>query len=68
MCTLGFLSGIAKRQATFLIRAHQHLPWQAVSELQEVGQVEAGEVFEQTIEIQFDGTPLRLRRAVLRLA
>jgi len=68
MCTLGFLSGIAKRQATFLIRAHQNLPWQAVSELQEVGQVEAGEVFEQTIEIQFDGTPLRLRRAVLRLA
>ena len=68
MCTLGFLCGIAKRQSTFLIRAHQNLLWQAVSELQKVGQVEAGEVFEQTIEIQFDGTPLRLRRAVLRLA
>lgn len=39
MCTLGFLSGIAGRDAAFAIREHQNLPWEAVSDLQSVGQV-----------------------------
>ena len=67
MCTLGFLGGIARREAAFVIREHKHLPWEAVSELQPAGQVEAGSVFEQGIQIQHDGEPLRLRRVVLRL-
>ena len=68
MCTLGFLAGIAQREAAFAIREHQNLPWEAVSDLQPAGQVEAGEVLEQTIEIQHCGERLRLRRVVLRLA
>ena len=67
MCTLAFLSGIAQRQAAFLIREHKNLPWEAVSDLQSVGSVKAGKVFEQTIQIQHNGQPLRLRRVVLRL-
>jgi hypothetical protein len=68
MCTLAFLCGIAQREAAFLIREHKNLPWEAVSALQSAGQVEAGEVFEQTIQIQHNGEFLRLRRVVLRLS
>ena len=68
MCTLGFLTGIAEREAAFAIREHQNLPWEAVSDLQPAGQVEAGAVLEQMIEIQHHGERLRLRRVLLRLA
>ena len=67
MCTLDFLGGIAQRQAFFLMREHQNLPWQALSDLERVGQVDAGEVWEQTIQIQVAGVTLSLRRVVLRL-
>ncbi|MEN8445039.1 MAG: transposase [Cyanobacteria bacterium J06555_13] len=67
MCTLAFLVSIAQRRAAFLIREHKNLPWEAVSDLQSAGSVEAGEVFEQTIQIQHNGESLRCRRVVLRL-
>lgn len=68
MCTLEFLSGIAQRQAAFVIREHQNLPWQAVDELQSVAVVAAGELWEQTIQIDYQGYVLPLRRIVLRLS
>ena len=40
MCTLDFLGGIAQRQSAFVIREHQNLPWQALSELQSVADVD----------------------------
>lgn len=67
MCTLEFLFGIAQRQASFVIREHKTLPWQAVSELQAVGRVEGGELWEQRLEIVKDERCLPLRRVVLRL-
>ena len=67
MGTLGFLFGIAQRQAAFVIREHQNLPWRAVSELKFIQTVESGELFEQEIEIEQDGTHLTVRRVVLRL-
>jgi Transposase DDE domain len=67
-CTLGFLFGVARRQAFFLVREHQNLPWRAVDELRRVGRTETGEVWEQTVEAEDDsGTVLRLRRVVLKL-
>ena len=68
MCTLEFLSGIAQRQSAFVIREHQNLPWQALDELQSVAVVEAGELLEQPIQIEFQEQVLRLRRIVLRLS
>lgn len=68
MCTLEFLSGIAGWQSAFVIREHQNLPWQGLSELRSVGVVEAGEVFEQEVKIEFEGNRLNLRRIVLRLS
>ena len=67
MCTLGFLSGIAKRDATFVIREHQNLPWEAVSELKSVGLVKSGELLEQWIQIEYEEERLRIRCVVLRL-
>jgi len=68
MCTLEFLTGIAQRQSAFVIRAHQNLPWQPLDELQSVAVIAAGELFEQTIEIEYQDHILQLRRIVLRLS
>lgn len=51
MSTLGFLLGVHQRQADLIIREHKTLPRQAVSQLQACGQVETGDLFEQTITI-----------------
>jgi len=67
MCTLDLLMSMAQRQAAFIIREHQKLPWQAIDKLEHVGQVEAGDVWEQPIQIQQGEETLRLRRIVLRL-
>jgi hypothetical protein len=68
MCTLEFLTGIARRQSAFGIREHQNLPKQAVSPLQSMAVIEAGEVFEQEVMIEYEGSSLTLRRIVLRLS
>lgn len=68
MCTLDLLSGIDDRQAAFVIREHQNLPWHAVSEPNGVTRVEAGEVLEQAIELRHLGSVLTLRRIILRLS
>jgi hypothetical protein len=65
MCTLDFLRGIDERQATFVIREHQGLPWQPLDDLACVSQTEAGELWEQAIAIQSAGVAVKLRRIVL---
>jgi hypothetical protein len=60
MCTLEFLTGIAQRQSAFVIRLHQNLPWQALSDLQWVAEVEVGQLWEQRINIEYQGQPLQL--------
>jgi hypothetical protein len=67
MCTLGFLFGLHNRQAAFLIREHKTLPWQAMSELKEIGETETGQVWEQMIAISKDGQSLQLRRVIVKL-
>jgi Transposase DDE domain len=67
MCTLDFLSGIAGRQASFIIREHLNLPWTAMAELKFCGRVEGGELWWQPIEITRGLETVRLRRIVLRL-
>ena len=49
MCILAWLMGVAQRQAAFIVREHQNLPWQALGELERVGPLEAGEVSEQRV-------------------
>jgi IS4 transposase len=67
-CTLGFLFGVAQRQGFVLVREHKGLPWQATSQLRDMGRTETGAVSEQEVEItDADGQRLRLRRIVIRL-
>jgi hypothetical protein len=68
MCTLDFLRGIDERQAAFVIREHQGLPWQPLDDLEWVSQTEAGALWEQAIEIQSAGVAVKLRRIVLKLS
>jgi IS4 transposase len=68
MCTLKFLSGIAERDAAFVIREHQNLPFEALEDLQPVSMIDSGEVLEQAIAIEYEGQRLELRRVVLRLS
>ena len=68
MCTLEFLTGIEQRQSAFVIREHQNLPWEPLSELEFVGVVEGGELFEQQVQIHYGDYRLSLRRIVLRLS
>ena len=67
LCTLGFLFGLHQRQASFVIRHHGKLPYQALAELQEVGRSESGVVLEQPITLQQEERSMTLRRIVVRL-
>jgi IS4 transposase len=67
-CTRGFLFGVHNRDAYVLVREHENLPWQAVTQLQRQGRTERGEVWQQTVRVSNDnGEVLFLRRIVIRL-
>ncbi len=68
-CTLGFLFGIAERQACFVVRQHQNLPWQAVTGLEYAGESDGVEVWEQKVRLDDPrtGETLIVRRLELRL-
>ena len=66
-CTRSALMGIAQRQAYFIIRAHQRLPWVALEPLKVVSSSATGKVFEQPVTITYEGTCLTLRRVVVKL-
>lgn len=67
MCTQGFLFGLCKASADFLIREHKSLPQEPLGELEFKGNVETGSVFEQTVALTYEGICLKVRRIVLRL-
>ena len=67
LCTTGFLFGLESRQAAFIIRQHQNLPWQEETELVWQGDTEGGQVFSQTGVVNYQGILLRCRRVVVRL-
>lgn len=67
-CTLDFLFGLAARQAYFVTRQHNNLPWEGVTPLIRVGRVEGAEVWEQQVRlVKSEGTTLLCRRIKLLL-
>lgn len=66
-CTTGFIFAIESKQAFFLVRQHQNLPWQKTSALVESGKTEGGVVFEQTGVVSYEGQELDCRRVVVQL-
>lgn len=67
MCTRDFLLGLNKKGAYFVIRQHQTMPWEPVSELKSIGQIDAGLLLEQKVRITNNGESLVMRRVLLRL-
>ncbi|MGK7874971.1 MAG: hypothetical protein AB4426_17230 [Xenococcaceae cyanobacterium] len=68
LCTTGFIFGIEAKQAFFLVRQHQNIPWQAKSPLVWEGETEGGKVFSQTGVVSYEGHSCCCRRVVVQLA
>jgi Transposase DDE domain len=67
-CTLDFLFGIAVRHGCFVTRQHKIMPWEAVTPLVRVGNVEGAEVWEQEVRlVNAAGEILKVRRIKLVL-
>jgi Transposase DDE domain len=66
-CTLKFLFTIQDKKAFFVIRQHGGMGFKELEELKPLGSTETGELFEQKVEINYEGKELILRRIVLKL-
>ncbi|MEA5595917.1 IS4 family transposase [Rivularia sp. UHCC 0363] len=66
-CTSGFLHSIIQQSAFFVIRQHGNLGYTPTGELQEIGLCETGIVFEQLVEIAYEGGSFQCRRIVVKL-
>jgi hypothetical protein len=68
-CTTGFLFGIARRKACFLIRQHAStLTWELVGKRHKAGRCDRGMVYEQAVRLtNRDGEELLIRRVTIVL-
>jgi IS4 transposase len=67
-CTLKFLFEIAAKAAFFLLRQHGSIEGQLQGQRRYVGESSTGKVYEQVIELTYQGPPRRLRRLSVELA
>jgi hypothetical protein len=62
-CVRDFLHGISIRQASFICRQHQGLPWQGDGEERFVGRCQSGTLYEQWVRVSdSEGSSRRFRR------
>jgi hypothetical protein len=67
-CTSKFLFGLATRGAYFVIRQHgSTLTWKLRGPRRRVGRIATGMVYEQAMELHFEGSTLSVRRVTLAL-
>jgi IS4 transposase len=67
-CTSKFFFGLATRQAFFVIRQHAStLTWKLRGSRRRVGRIASGTVYEQGMELHFQGESLSVRRVTLCL-
>lgn len=67
-CTTGFLFGVARQRAHFLIRQHKStLTWNDETKLKKVGRCDSGTLYEQTLDLLDGKEVLRVRRIVIKL-
>lgn len=67
-CTTGFLCGLIKRQAAFVIRQHALLPYELLGTRRKIGRSPRGMLYEQKIRLtDEDGQPLVVRRITIEL-
>jgi IS4 transposase len=67
-CTLKFLFGVVERDACFVVRQHQNMPWEPRETFKKVGRLDGARVSEQPIVVRdHEGSELRLRRIRIHL-
>jgi hypothetical protein len=67
-CTTGFLFGLARQQACFVIRQHAStLTWEKETKPQKIGRCETGVIYEQILHLQDGDETLVVRRITIRL-
>lgn len=67
-CTSGFLFGLAKQGACFLIRQHQStLSWERETKPKPIGRCETGVIYEQNLHLQDGDQALVVRRITILL-
>lgn len=68
-CTLGLLFGIARREATFVVRQHAQLQGELLGRAKRTGITRSGPVYEQAMQVRdpTTGETIRLRRITLKL-
>lgn len=67
-CTVNFLFETHTREAFFIVRQHQNLPWEPVDKFKNVGSIDGAKVSEQSIIVRDrEGNELRLRRIRIHL-
>jgi IS4 transposase len=66
-CTLRFLFGIHQRQAAFIIRQHGQLTGELLGERRPAGKSDSGQVFEQTLVLEYNGERVAVRRITVEL-
>jgi DDE family transposase len=67
-CTCAFLCAIDNRDAGFITRQHEGLPFEVVTTLRSVGRIETGQVAEQRVQVwEAQGQAHLLRRIQVKL-
>jgi IS4 transposase len=66
-CTLGFLFGLARADAAFVLRQHGNLPFCLRGERRACGRTDSGVVYEQAMELTYEDATLPARRITLVL-
>jgi hypothetical protein len=67
-CTTGFLFGLARQKACFVIRQHAStLSWEEETQPKKIGRCETGVIYEQNLHLQDGDQTLIVRRITIRL-
>lgn len=66
-CTQGFLFGLMRAKAAFVLRQHGNLPFRLRGERRECGRTDSGVVYEQAMELTQEDVTRPVRRVTLAL-
>ena len=67
-CTLGFLFGLWRRKARFVIRQHGSMPGKLLGKRRYVGRTANGErIYEQNLQLEYEGRTRVVRRVTVEL-
>ena len=67
-CVQSFLFGIATQSAFFIVREHQQMPVEVLSEERFIGECETGKIYEQDVQLKSpEGETYLARRIIIKL-